>query len=242
LLVALALTAPVPAGAIIGGEPAPSEVAAQTALIVSTRGASCSSAVLTLDLLLTAAHCVGPKGEYAVVVFEDGKPQLLQTEQIVLHPRFNPDHFRTRKPTPDLALVKLSAPLPARYQPAKLARDVMKPAPGESFTLTGYGTTREGDDKSAGKLNALELPAIGNTIDATGVIMVRLSANGKVSGACTGDSGSAVYQGDAVAAIIGWTTGTNNRECGNVTGATLVAPQLEWIVKGAKELGSLIGR
>ena len=164
----------------------------------------------------------------------------------MLHPRFDPEHFRTRKPTPDLALVKLSAPLPASYRPARLARDVFKPAPGESFTLTGYGTTREGDDKSAGKLNALALPAIGNTIDATGVIMVRLSAGGKVAGACTGDSGGAVFQSatapDAtVAAIIGWTTGTKNRECGNVTGATLVSPQLEWIAKAAKELGSTPG-
>jgi hypothetical protein len=237
LALALTLFAPAPAAAIIGGAPAPADIAAQTALIVSTRGASCSSAVLTRDLLLTAAHCVEPKAEYAVVLFEGGAPKLVPVARIVLHPRFDPEHFRTRRPTPDLALVKLSAPLPASYRPARLARDVVKPAPGDSFTLTGYGTTREGDDKSAGKINALALPAIGNTIDATGVIMVRLSAGGKVAGACTGDSGGAVFQGDEVAAIIGWTTGTKNRECGNVTGATLVAPQLEWIAKAAQALG-----
>ena len=184
---ALTLLAPLPAAAIIGGAPAPAEIGAQTALIVSTRGASCSSAVLTRDLLLTAAHCVEPKAEYAVAVFEGGAPKLAPVARIVLHPRFDRDAFRTRRPTPDLALVKLSAPLPASYRPARLARDVFKPAPGESFTLTGYGTTREGDDKSAGKINALALPAIGNTIDATGVIMVRLSAGGKVAGACTGE-------------------------------------------------------
>jgi hypothetical protein len=238
---ALTLLTPLPAAAIIGGAPAPAEIGAQTALIVSTRGASCSSAVLTRDLLLTAAHCVEPKGEYAVAVFEGGAPKLAPVARIVLHSRFDRDAFRTRKPTPDLALVKLSAPLPASYRPARLARDVFKPAPGESFTLTGYGTTREGDDKSAGKINALALPAIGNTVDATGVIMVRLSAGGKVAGACTGDSGGAVFQGDEVAAIIGWTTGTKNRECGNVTGATLVAPQLDWIAKAAKDLGSSLG-
>jgi hypothetical protein len=245
LLAALTLLIPLPAGAIIGGAPAPAEIGAQTALIVSTRGASCSSAVVARDLLLTAAHCVEPKAEYAVAVFEAAGPKIVPISRIVLHPRFDAGHFRTRKPTPDLALVKLSAPLPASYRPARLARDVFKPAPGDSFSLTGYGTTREGDDKSAGKINALALPAIGNTIDATGVIMVRLSAGGKVAGACTGDSGGAVFQGEgtnaAVAAIIGWTTGTKNRECGNVTGATLVSPQLDWIAKAAKELGSSLG-
>jgi secreted trypsin-like serine protease len=245
LLAALAVLAPISAAAIIGGAPAPAELGAQTALIVSTRGASCSSAVLTRDLLLTAAHCVEPKAEYAAVVFETAGPKLVQSARIALHPRFDPEQFRTRRPTPDLALVKLSAPLPASYRPARLARDVFKPAPGESFMLTGYGTTREGDDKSAGKLNALVLPAIGNTIDASGVIMVRLSAGGKVAGACTGDSGGAVFQGTGaeatVAAIIGWNTGGKNRECGSVTGATLVSPQLDWIAKTAKELGSSLG-
>jgi hypothetical protein len=102
--------------------------------------------------------------------------------------------------------------------------------------------TKEGDDKSAGKLTAATLPSIGNTIDSTGVIMTRLSAGGgKAAGGCTGDSGGAVYRNDELAAIIGWSTGTRTRECGSVTGATLVAPQLEWIAKTAKQLGSSLG-
>jgi hypothetical protein len=242
LALAFALLSPLPAAAIIGGAPAPAEIAAQSALIVSTRGASCSSAVLTRDLLLTAAHCVQPKGDYAVVVFESAGPKLLPVARIVAHPRFDADAFRARRPTPDLALVKLSAALPASFRAARLARDVVKPRPGEEFTLAGYGVTKEGDDKSAGKLNVATLSAIGNTIDASGVIMVRLSAGGgKAAGACTGDSGGPVYRNGEAAAIIGWTTGAKNRECGNVTGATLVTPQLEWIAKTARELGSSLG-
>ncbi|MEX0590624.1 MAG: trypsin-like serine protease, partial [Xanthobacteraceae bacterium] len=118
------------------------------------------------------------------------------------------------------------------------------------FTLVGYGMTKEGDGKSAGKLHTLTLPAIGNTIDATGVIMVRLAAGGgKSAGACTGDSGGPVFAGEAqalgpdprVAAVIGWTTGAKDRECGLVTGATLVAPQLDWIARTAQTLGSSLG-
>ena len=139
---ALTLLAPLPAAAIIGGAPAPAEIGAQTALIVSTRGASCSSAVLTRDLLLTAAHCVEPKADYAVVVFDGGAPELVPVDRIALHPRFDPDAFRSRKPTPDLALVEMSAALPASFRPARLARDVVKPQPGDEFTLAGYGSTR----------------------------------------------------------------------------------------------------
>lgn len=237
------LLAPPPASAMIGGAPANGEIAAQAALIVSTRGASCTGAVLTRDLLLTAAHCVEPKADYAVVVFESGGPKLVPVARVMLHPRFDPAHFRTRRPTPDMALVKISSALPASFRPARLARERNVPRAGEAFTLAGYGVTREGDGKTAGKLNTLTLAAIGNTVDATGAIMVRLAAgSGKVAGACTGDSGGPVYRGEEVAAVIGWSTGSGGRGCGAVTGATLVAPQLGWIAEAAQKLGSSLGK
>jgi hypothetical protein len=241
-LVALLLV-PAPATAMIGGGPAPAKLAAQTALIVSTRGASCSGAVLSHDLLLTAAHCVEPNSDYAVVIMEQGGPRVVPVTSIVLHPRFNPAHFKTRKPTPDLALVKIAMPLPAHYEPAFVERIPLQPRVGEFFTLSGYGVTREGDGKTAGRLHPVILPAIGNTIDETGVIMVRLSErDGKVAGACTGDSGGPVFRGGDVAAVIGWSTGYEGRDCGSVTGATLVAQQFEWISATARRMGSALAQ
>ncbi|MCC6946940.1 MAG: trypsin-like serine protease [Bradyrhizobiaceae bacterium] len=241
-LLALLLLAPLPAAAMIGGRPAPAEIAAQTAMIVSTRGASCTGVVLTRDLLLTAAHCVQPQADYAVVVFENAGPKLVPVERIARHPRFDPEQFRSRRPTPDLALVKLSAALPASFRPARIARHSAPPLPGDEFVLAGYGVAAEGDEKSAGKLRVVTLPAIGNTIDSTGIIMVRLSpGGGKTAGACTGDSGGPVYRENVVAAVIGWSTGAKGRGCGLVTGATLVAPQLDWIADTARSLGSSTG-
>ena len=243
VLLVFALLLPLPAAALIGGQPAPASIAAQTALIVSTRGASCTGAVLTRDLVLTAAHCVAPKSDYAIVVFEVTGPKIVPVSRIELHPRFDPDHFRTRRPTPDLALVKISQPLPATFRAARLARDGAAPKAGDTFLLAGYGVTAEGEGASAGRLNSLALPAIGNTIDDTGVIMVRLQANGgKSAGACTGDSGGPVYRGEEVAAVIGWSTGRNGQGCGSVTGATLVAKQLDWIAKTAQQMGSSLGK
>ena len=224
--------APLPAAALIGGTPAPSEIAAQTVLIVSTRGASCTGAVLAFDLVLTAAHCVQPQANYVIAVIEPAGPRLVPVERIILHPRFNPAQFETRQPTPDLALLKLAVPLPARFKPARLARDTALPRVGERFTLAGYGVAAEGNEKSAGTLRVLELPAIGNT----GGIMVRLSA-GATRGACTGDSGGPVFRGGLLVAVIGWASGPKAQACGPVTGATLVALQREWIVSTARALG-----
>lgn len=240
-LLCLVLLYPLPAVALIGGGPASPQVKAQSALIVSTRGASCTGAVLTHDLLLTAAHCVQPQSDYAVVIFEQGGPRVVPVVRIELHPRFDPAHFKTRRPTPDLALVKIAMPLPSHYDPAFIERTPVQPRAGEYFTLAGFGVTEEGNGKTAGRLHALVLPAIGNTIDSTGVIMVRLSERGKNAGACTGDSGGPVFRGGDLAAVIGWSTGSDGRACGAVTGATLVAQQFEWIVDAARRLGSAFG-
>jgi len=240
-LLLLALLAPAPVTAMIGGGPASAQIAAQTVLIVSTRGASCTGAVLTPNLVLTAAHCVEPASDYAIVIFEVGGPRVVPVVRVEIHPRFDPAHFRTRRPTPDLALVKIAIPLPSHYDPAFVERTPLPPRAGEYFTLVGYGVTQEGNGKSAGRAHAVILPAIGNTVDATGVIMVRLSEGGKNAGACTGDSGGPVFRGGDLAAVIGWSTGHDGRGCGAVTGATLVAPQMEWITATARALGSPIG-
>jgi secreted trypsin-like serine protease len=238
ILVMLALGAQ-PAHAIVGGADAPAALSAQTVMIVSTRGATCSGAVIARDLVLTAGHCVQPAANYAVVVSEGGTQSLIELARTVLHPRFDPVLFAARKPSPDLAIVKLAKPLPAQFRAAKLEREPAKPQPGERYTLAGFGVSAESDGSSAGKVRSIVLPVIGNTIDSTGIIMTRLSSkSGKPAGACIGDSGGPVFRNDRLAGIIAWTTGTGPRECGDVTGATLVAQQFGWIAATVKLLGA----
>lgn len=230
-LAALALTAP--ARAIVGGQPADAALQAETAMIVSTRGASCTGVVLAPNALLTAAHCVQPAADYAVVVFEAEGPRLIPASRIAVHPAFDPNSFETRRPTPDLAIVRLSAPLPASFRPAQLSAEVALPARRTAFTVVGFGVTRDGDGKSAGTLRAVELPSIGTT----GGIMVRLS-DGAAKGGCTGDSGGPAYLDGMVAGIIGWSTAAGGaRGCGGVTGATLVGPQRPWIDATVRGMG-----
>ena len=76
--VALFLLAPLPAAAIIGGAPAPADIAAQTALIVSTR-ASCRARCVTGDLLITPPPPArfSPEGGVPVCRVRGGAQKLL---------------------------------------------------------------------------------------------------------------------------------------------------------------------
>jgi Trypsin len=233
----LALAGLAPAHAINGGKNAPAEIAAQTVQIVSTRGSFCSAAVIARDLLLTAGHCVQPKASYAISIDGILGPRVVQVARVVLHPNYDPHQFETRKPSPDMAILKISEPLPARFHPARLATDRRLPKPGDAFTLAGYGFSVDGDPDSMGKVRTVSLPTVG----ITGGIMVRLSAgNGSSAGACTGDSGGPAFRGDVLTAVIGWINTPEGRNCGSVTGATLVALQRDWIVATARALGATI--
>ncbi|WGD30390.1 trypsin-like serine protease [Ancylobacter sp. WKF20] len=222
-----------PARAIVGGVPADADLKAETAMIVSTRGAACTGVVLAPTVLLTAAHCVQPAADYAVAVFEAAGPRLIPISRIAVHPSFDPNSFATRRPTPDLALVRLSEALPASFRPATLTAEVALPAQRTGFVIAGFGVTKDGDGKSAGTLRMASLPSIGTT----GGIMVRLS-DGAAKGGCTGDSGGPVLLDGTVAGIIGWSTAAGGaRGCGGVTGATLIGPQRAWIDATARAMG-----
>jgi secreted trypsin-like serine protease len=202
-------------------------------MIVSTRGASCSAVVIARNLLLTAAHCVQPKSDYAVALLTNGAPRIIPLVRIMVHPQYDPLQFESRKPSPDIAVVKIATPLPSRYMAAKLSSTSAFPKHGETFVLAGFGFARNGDERSAGTLRSVKLLNIGST----GNSMIRVSAgNGSTAGACTGDSGGPAFHGGDVAGVIGWTSISAGKNCGNVTGLTLVGFQLPWIEQMVRQL------
>lgn len=222
-----------PTLAINGGVTGSSDIVAQTVMIVSTRGASCTGTVIARDLVLTAAHCVQPKSDYAVVFATGGAPRIVPLARIVLHPKYDPLQFEKRKPSPDMAIVKISEPFPSRYRVARLSAKPGFPKHGEMFMLAGFGFARDGDERSAGTLRSVTLPNQGSTGDS----MIRVSAgNGGTAGACTGDSGGPVYRRGEVAGVIGWTSIPAGKNCGFTTGITLVGLQRSWIDSTMKAL------
>lgn len=213
------------AAAINGGRTGPAGLAAQTVMIVSKGGKICTGTVIARDLILTAAHCVAPKADYAIYLNES-PTRLIEASKVFLHPKYDPRQFETRKPSPDIAILKLKEALPPQYRVARLANDAALPKRGELFTLGGFGFARDGDEHSIGTFRSIALPSIGTT----GGIMVRVSAgNGSSAGACMGDSGGPAYLGEIIAGVIGWTSIPEGKNCGSTTGVTLIGLQRNWI-------------
>lgn len=234
LSVAAAAAFFVPAHAIVGGSEG-GNAAIHTVMITSRGGEVCSGTAIGRDLVITAAHCLLKPDVYAV---ETGGARI-GIVQVVVHPGFRRDQFETRRPSPDLAIVKLESALPASIRPARLAREKALPGPQTIFLIAGWGIAAEGDRTSVGVLRTARLPSVGTT----GGIMVRLSTpkGGDLRGSCDGDSGGSVYREEAgglvLHGVIGWATGIRGRGCGGVTGATLVGIQIDWIRATARRLG-----
>lgn len=235
LVVAAAVLAALflPARAIVGGSGA-GRAAAHTVMITSRGGEICSATAIAQDIVITAAHCVNKADIYSV----SAAGRSFQIARIVVHPGFRKDSFETRRPSPDLAILKLYGALPAGVRPARISNEKALPPRGTKFIIAGYGVVRERDRRSVGTLRTAQLPSVGTT----GGIMVRLSLgkNEAPRGSCDGDSGGSVYReenGELVLhGVIGWATGQGTRGCGGVTGATLTGVQISWIRETVKLL------
>lgn len=238
MLAAAALAAVVVDAAAIVGGTAGGNAARHTVMITSRGGEVCSGTAIARDLVITAAHCVSKPDVYSVSV----AGLSLQVSQIATHPRFRSDSFETRRPSPDLAILKLYSPLPAQILPAPLSREAQLPQRETRYVIAGYGVAAEGDRRSVGTLRTAILPSVGTT----GGIMVRLSlpSGSPLRGSCDGDSGGSVYREDngvlVLHGVIGWATGRTGKGCGAVTGATLVGLQLDWIRATAKRFNASI--
>ena len=240
-LSACVMLSSLPAAAMVGGAgAAPDSIARSIVLIVGSRGNSCSGVALASDIVLTAAHCVLPGAEYKIVEFDSARqPQLRDITRITAHPKFDLKTMLAHRATADVALLKLAAPLrdaePVAIGPA------MTVAPGDAFTVAGYGVAVRGDGKSGGTIRAASLVATGRP----GNLQIRLvdaATQGDKAGlgACTGDSGAPVFAMNGAPAVVGvvsWSTGPGNTGgCGGLTGVTPLFLYREWVTLTVKIL------
>jgi len=244
-VLALILCACAPAGAMVGGatDVTGSGLGRHVILIVGSRGNSCTGVVLAADLVLTVAHCVLPGAEYRIVEFDGAhQPTLGPVANVTRHPGFKLETMLAHRATADIALLKLPGPLAAPAVQAPLTARTSF-APGDRFTVAGYGLAVRGDGKTGGKVRAASLVATGKP----GTLQVRLvdpSTGGARPGlgACTGDSGAPAFEETADAAVVGvvsWSTGPNGSGgCGGLTGLTPLIAYRDWIKSTARRLGS----
>jgi hypothetical protein len=214
-----------PAHAVVGGVEHDGPLARSSVMVLSSKGGVCSAVVVAPDAVLTAAHCVTGASEHRVH-FRDaasGEPVLIEPAAKAVHPGYDAKAIEGRRRSIDLALLRLPAPLPARFSAAMLSSAAA--AAGAPLTLGGYGVLREGDGRSTGTFRTAALAAV----EPYGPSRILVWAEGARAGACTGDSGGPITQGAGVFALASWATGPKGRGCGRYSQGVLLGPQRGWI-------------
>jgi secreted trypsin-like serine protease len=247
LALACSLASSVPAHAIVGGAREAAEIANHIVIVVGARGnraTFCTGTALARDLVLTAAHCVAPKGRYRVLPGRGAR--ALAIARIAHHPGYDPRHYARGRVTADVALVKLAAALPARIKPATLDNGGAAVAAGDRLLIAGYGVAVPGRDSSTGVARIAALVATGQP----GSLQIRLidpATNGERTGlgACIGDSGGPAFRESAghlrVIGVVSWSTGPVQSEgCGGMTGVTPLVLYKPWIVEQAAKWGAAL--
>ncbi|MGL4438322.1 MAG: S1 family peptidase [Bosea sp. (in: a-proteobacteria)] len=212
---------PLPAQAIVGGQTG-GPLEASAVMVLHDRGGVCTGSVLAPDVILTAAHCVPSGAQIRVHYREQGQPVLLEPQSVVRHPEYRANAVKERMRSIDMALIKLRAPLPGRFENVSLAST---PA-GSNITVAGFGLSREGDASTTGTWRSARL----QLTEPFGPSRILLWAKGAAGiGACQGDSGGPVIgAGNTVVAVTSWSTGRGGR-CGDLTQGVLVSAQRGWI-------------
>ena len=239
LLLATAL-----AGAITGNAPrAPGP--RHAVMIVGSHGTFCTGAAIARDLVLTAGHCIETDTTYKIVEFDAAhEPHFLDVASVARHPQFNLKTLFAHRATADVALLKMAQPLPKGVVPAMLGDGKRTPQVGEGLTVYGYGLAIRGDGKSGGTLRVAGLSVTGHP----GNLQIRLvdpttGGTRPGIGACTGNSGAPVFEGNSLIGVVSWSTGANNSAgCGGLTGVTPLSLYHSWIVDTARKLKSPVVR
>jgi len=235
-----------PAAALVGGAAnADQAIARLVVMLVGSRGTFCSGVAIAREVVLTAAHCVLAGADYKLAEFDAaGQPLLKEITTVARHPAFDADAAQRQRVTADIALLKLAAPLAAKFVPAPLAAATSPVAVGDMFLVAGYGVAAPGDGRTGGTLRVARLVATGRP----GTLQIRLvdpatKGDRPGLGACTGDSGAPVFAdaGDqpTVLGVVSWSTGPALAEgCGGLTGVTPLGRYRDWIIATAGRLGA----
>jgi hypothetical protein len=239
---------PQPARAIVLGEAVndPSGLRSFTLRVESTRGELCTGVAIDRQTLITAAHCVLGGGRFsATSLGPDFRPRKHGVARILPHPSFVPGTTPRTQPGADLALIRLSEPLPQDISPLSPGGGLWT---GDALTIAGFGLGAEGSPTSARQLRSARLVSAGVYTSANSVtIAVDETRRGERggAGACRGDSGGPALRGGAgsrdLVGIVSWSSGPlqtmpgglARRVCGGFTSITPLGGHAGWIAATA---------
>jgi secreted trypsin-like serine protease len=216
-----------PAGALVGADVADRTVQRFTVVVAGAKG-RCSGVVLAPDIVLTAAHCVRRGERLQVGGTLGGGYQTLPSSllgavaEIVQHPLYRPGDSGS----PDLAILKLTRPLPDRFVPAVL--NPRTPGVGDDLIAAGYGKS-SGD--SAGMVLRMVLLRVSHSIRGW-VILTGVGED--ASGAGSGDSGGPVFAYRGMHSLVGLMVAVSGKQ----TKAVALAAHHGWITETMRKLAA----
>jgi hypothetical protein len=137
----------------------------------------------------------------------------------------------------DLGLVKAVRAFPPNIGSAAVGLVSPPVWPGDRFLVIGGGIPFRGLHET-GINRSANLVATGPYLPLQ---MLLIDSSGKDIGACSGDSGSPVFEtkneGAKVIGVVSWAGGPHNTKgCGGLTGATPLAPYRAWIEETIRQL------
>lgn len=181
---------------IIGGwEIQPTEKFQESIVAVydSTEGQLCTGSLLPNNLVLTAAHCIGPDIDAMYVLFDtkvtNDSPHR-KVEKVEVSPLWESQQYN-RKDTGDIALLRFSGTVPQGFKPATLLSpaDRKHLKKGTQVVLAGYGISNGVSKEGAGVLRVTKV-----TIEDPNYSESEVTLNQRQGmGACHGDSGGPAY-------------------------------------------------
>jgi secreted trypsin-like serine protease len=245
---AVAVLAPAPADAVIGGSPAGAGDAPWAVALVNHRsrtaraGQFCAGSVIAPTVVLTAAHCVYARRPARVDVVS-GRTRLsgtggqrIRATRFALAPSWVPSTMRH-----DAALVTLAAPTLA--PPIAIAGPANGPLvrPGADLLVTGWGRRNEEPGTGADDLQQATLTIAPEDecarplrkFDPT--IMLCAGSRGAIRATCKGDSGGGAIGFDGPTPLVVGLVSFGTRHCadGNPRAYARVPSEAGWVAPAA---------